>query len=68
MARQDSAYKYEKHHFYLDKNAGKQVCADCGLVALRNAASDWCVEHGCNYKDHVSYSKRMKQLTKQFDF
>ncbi len=35
-------YTYEKHHFYADKHAGKQVCAWCGLVALRNKASDWC--------------------------
>lgn len=65
---QKEKYTYEKHHFYLNKNAGKQVCSQCGLVGLRNAATDWCVEKGCNYKDHEAYEKTMVKLTKIFDF
>lgn len=61
-------YEYERHHFYLDKHAGKQVCANCGLVALRNKASQWCVDQGCNYKLHASYPGTIKKLTKLFDF
>lgn len=61
-------YKYEGHQFYLDKHCGKQVCAWCGLIGLRNKASDWCVEKGCNYKNHKSYESQMKKLTKIFDF
>ena len=61
-------YTYEKHHFYPDKNAGKQVCAWCGLIALRNKASDWAVEKGCNYRLHTSYQSAMTKFTKQFDF
>ena len=64
----DNKYFYEKHHFYLDKNAGKHVCADCGLIGLRNEATQWCIDKGCNYKLHPSYTKTMKKLTKQFDF
>lgn len=65
---QKEDYYYERHQFYLDKHAGKQVCAWCGLVALRNPASEWCVEKGCQYKLHASYAGTMKKLTKQFDF
>lgn len=65
---QKEEYAYEKHHFYLDSNAGKQVCAWCGLIALRNKASEWCVEKGCNYRQHPSYQKTMVKLTKQFNF
>lgn len=61
-------YEYERHHFYLDKHAGKQVCANCGLVALRNKASEWCVEKGCQYKLHASYQSSMTKLTKTFEF
>lgn len=61
-------YLYERHHFYLDKHAGKQVCAWCGLVALRNPASEWAIEKGCHHKLHPSYGSTMKKLTKQFDF
>ncbi|AGZ17630.1 hypothetical protein X824_gp193 [Escherichia phage 4MG] len=59
-------YTYEKHHFYADKHAGKQVCAWCGLVALRNKASDWCVDKGCNYKLHPSYRSAMYKFTQFF--
>ncbi|ATS93451.1 hypothetical protein P1A145kb_p051 [Pectobacterium phage DU_PP_I] len=48
--------------------AGKQVCAWCGLVALRNKASEWCVEKGCQYKLHTSYPATMKKLTRQFEW
>jgi len=61
-------YEYERHHFYLDKHAGKQVCANCGLVALRNKASEWYVEKGCQYKLHSSYQSSMTKLTKTFEF
>ena len=44
----EEKYVYTPHHWFLDRNAGKQVCAWCGLVALRNKASDWCVEKGCD--------------------
>lgn len=57
-------FKMEPHRFFLDHNAGKQVCAICGLVLLRNSATTWCVERGCNYKDHQSYKSAMKNLTK----
>ena len=61
-------YTYTPHHFYPDKHAGKQVCAWCGLVALRNPATDWCIEKGCNYALHTSHKAVMLRLTKQFDF
>lgn len=61
-------YKYERHEFYQSKTCGKQVCHQCGLVGLRNKATDWCIEKGCNYKDHTSYEGAMHRLTKMFDF
>lgn len=57
-------YTYEKHSFYLDSNCGKQVCALCGLIGLRNKATDWCIEKGCNYKLHPSYSSAMLKHTR----
>lgn len=65
---QKEEYRYERHHFYLSKSAGKQVCFQCGLVGLRNKASEWCLEKGCQYKLHPSYRSTMKKLTKKFDF
>lgn len=66
MSKDKEEYTYEKHHFFLDKHAGKQVCAWCGLVALRNKATDWCIEKGCGYKNHKSYRSTMERLTKVF--
>lgn len=65
---EDDKYKERGHTWYLDKNCGKQVCAFCGLIALRNQASDWCVQKGCFYKLHPSYQKTIRKLTKQFNF
>lgn len=68
MKGKQEEFTYERHHFYLDKNAGKQVCAWCGLIALRNKASDWCVEKGCNYKLHPNYKSAIIRFTKKFEF
>lgn len=61
-------FKYEKHEWYTNKLIGKQVCWQCGLIALNNPASDWCVQKGCNYAEDAGYEGKMKQLTKQFEF
>ena len=63
---QEEKYVYTPHHWYLDRNAGKHVCAWCGLVALRNKASDWCVEKGCDYKLHPSYRSAILKHTRFF--
>ncbi|AEK81976.1 hypothetical protein NDAWWUGD_CDS0071 [Salmonella phage SeKF_80] len=57
-------YRMEGHRWFLDSNAGKHVCAVCGLIRLRNRATDWCVERGCLYKLHPSYKSSMRNLTK----
>lgn len=45
-------------------SGGKQWCFSCGLIALNNRASDWCVDKGCLYDLHPQYQKSMKKLTK----
>lgn len=67
MKKPQPVYKYEKHEWYSHKLLGKQVCWQCGLIALNNKASDWCVQKGCNYADDPVYLSKMKQLTKQFE-
>jgi len=57
-------YKYEPHHFSWKVNHWN-VCTGCGLVALKTKITEWCIEKGCNYKDHPSYKYRLKKLTKQ---
>lgn len=61
-------YTYERHRFYQSKTCGKQVCENCGLVGLRNKATDWCIEKGCNYKIHPQHKATMLRLTRTFLF
>jgi hypothetical protein len=55
-------YKMQGHQWVF---IGKQVCKHCGLVALRNRATDWCVEKGCFSENHPQYESAMKRLTKR---
>ena len=57
-------YKYKGHSFTPLKGVGKQVCKSCGLIALKNLATQWCVDKGCNYEDHPQYRQTMKRLAK----
>lgn len=57
-------YKMKGHQFTVMNGIGKQVCKCCGLVALRNKATDWCIDKGCNFSDHNQYTLAMKRLTK----
>lgn len=58
-------YKFKGHSFRPMKGIGKQVCSGCGLIALNNKATDWCIDKGCNYEDHPQHKQAMKRLTKQ---
>lgn len=55
-------YKMKGHSFIPLKGVGKHYCSSCGLVALNNPISDWCVNTGCNYKDHAQYESKLKKL------
>lgn len=57
------AYKLVPHQFN-SSHAGKACCTKCGLLALRNRATDWCVEKGCEFENHPDYTNAMKRLTK----
>ncbi|MDX1532628.1 MAG: hypothetical protein R3230_00310 [Nitrosopumilaceae archaeon] len=54
-------YEYKGHGPWITLG-GKQYCWGCGLVALNNQASDWCVDKGCLYNIHPQYKSSMKRL------
>lgn len=58
-------YKMQGHSWQPMSHIGKQVCKNCGLVMLRNQATAWCVDKGCNHSDHPQYESAMKRLTKR---
>lgn len=40
------------------------LCNGCGLVRLRNALTDWCARHGCDYDEHPGYRAAVHRLTR----
>ena len=64
-------FKHEAHAFVPLRSGRKSKaslpwvwCQRCGLVLLRNPATDWCRQHGCNYDDHPQYAETMRRLLK----
>ena len=57
------AFKAKPHQF-TTTHAGKSCCRCCGLLALNNRATDWCIQKGCNFTDHPEYKNAMKRLNK----
>lgn len=56
-------YKLVGHQPIPLKGVGKMYCKSCGLVFLRNKATQWCVAKGCEYSKHSQYSKAMDRLS-----
>jgi len=39
------------------------LCGKCGLVALKNDITRWCISHGCDYDEHPGYSEAHRTLS-----
>lgn len=52
------------NHSWRTSNFGKQYCSTCGLVALNNKITGWCIDKGCNHEDHPQYNSTLKRLTR----
>ncbi len=57
-------YKMVGHSWTPLKHVGKSYCTRCGLVALNNEFTDWCVERGCFHTDHPQYESARAKFTK----
>jgi hypothetical protein len=53
--------QFEPHNFNRKLNHW-QYCSKCGLVALKNKLTEWCISKGCDYKDHPSYPSKLKDI------
>lgn len=58
-------YKMSGHQFVTRKRMPWPVCKSCGLVALRNPRTAWCIKHGCNYDNHASFPVAMARFDQQ---
>lgn len=54
-------YTMEPHHWKHVRFMSWQVCAYCGLVALKNDFTRWAMRMGCNYKLHRDYQAQYNQ-------
>ena len=54
-------YEYEPHSFNR-KVKHWNYCSGCGLVALRNPLTEWCIAKGCNFRYHPQYRSKLKDL------
>lgn len=57
-------YKMKGHSWIPLKGVGKNYCSGCGLVALNNKITQWCIKKGCNFSDSPYYKPALKRLTK----
>lgn len=57
-----SASKIQLHEWSTVKRLPWPVCKGCGLLALRNALTDWCIKRGCNYDEHPGYKGAVATL------
>ena len=53
-------YKYEPHSF-TGRVVGRQYCVRCGLVALNNQFTSWCIRMGCNNEGHPNYNSQRRK-------
>lgn len=57
------ATKKHNHHPGRLKGVPWLVCRHCGLVYLRNALTQWCIDRGCDYSDDPGYRTAIRNLT-----
>jgi len=50
-------YKFEAHSFNRRLLERWECCSNCGLIALRNDPTFWCIKVGCNFSKHASFHK-----------
>lgn len=62
QSKTKEVYKMVGHQFTPLKGVGKSYCKSCGLIALNNDISRWCVDKGCMYQIHVGYPNALRRL------
>lgn len=57
-------YSYEPHNMKkLYKGIPQLVCVHCGIVALKNDFTRFCISKGCQNRYHPDYNKMRNLLT-----
>ncbi len=53
-------FRMEPHCFVPVRRLAWLRCRHCGLLALRNDLTAWCIKAGCNAKDHPEHASRVR--------
>ena len=48
-------WKVEPHRWVKFKGIGRNRCVKCGLVALHNKFTEFCIKMGCDHIEHPRY-------------
>lgn len=56
-------FQVNPHKFCKRKYVPWLVCQGCGLIALRNPFSEWCVKMGCDYEDHPDFKNKRANVS-----
>ena len=57
------SYKYESHSPVKYKQLSWMVCANCGLIYIRNEITQWALKKGCNHTEHPEYGGMLKKCS-----
>lgn len=56
-------YKMQEH-VWEDKVLNWNVCIKCGLIALKNPFTRWCIKKGCFHEDHPDFERQRKNTAR----
>jgi len=48
-------YEYDPHSWIKCSQVGRERCIKCGLLALHNKFTRWCIKMGCDNSNHPKY-------------
>lgn len=52
----------EPHKWAKMDGVGRERCVKCGLMALRNPLSQFCIKQGCDHEEHPRYKRMVATL------
>ncbi len=57
-------FEIEPHKWVKFPGVGRERCCKCGLLALHNPLTAFCIRYGCDHTDHPRYKRMCETLGK----
>lgn len=55
-------WQVEPHQWVKFKGIGRVRCVKCGLLALRNRFTEFCIKMGCDHSEHPRYNHERNHI------